>query len=133
VTGLAKPLKYTDVVDDGWAAIALQTIQVAASPNADRPVVLDLAGDCPRCKDPTTDSHWLISFSGVSSMDRDDALRSIEALRDTGVLDEPLLPAEFSVQCRCTTKHPDPLGRTGLHGCGAIWRMRFEAVEDAAP
>ena len=53
-------------------------------------------------------------------------MRAIEALRHVNLFGEPLLPAEFSVQCNCEHAHPDPLHRQGLKGCGAVWRMRFE-------
>jgi hypothetical protein len=76
------------------------------------------------------DEHWLIAFSGVSSMGRDDAIRAVEALRDAGAIQKPLLPAEFTVQCKCGAPHPDSLGRSGLKGCGAVWRMRFELSEE---
>jgi hypothetical protein len=75
------------------------------------------------------DEHWLVTFSGASGMSRDDAVRAIEALRDAGAIRGPLLPAEFSVQCGCRRPHPDPLRRSGLKGCGAVWRMRFELHE----
>lgn len=126
---MTKPLKYTDKVDAAWSANAVHTFQVTSIPDSD-PIVLDLDGRCPRCQDAMQDRHWLIAFSGVSSMTLDSAVQAREALRKTGVMDGPLLPAEFSVQCCCKIKHPDPLGRTGLSGCGAIWRMRFETVDE---
>ena len=58
-------------------------------------------------------------------------MRTIETLRRAGTFGELVLPAEFSVQCNCSHAHPDPLRRTGLKGCGAVWRMRFESAEDA--
>jgi hypothetical protein len=128
---MSRVLAYMDAFDPSWAARAIVTIQVSATPDRSPPVVLDLAGTCPRCDDGMTDTHWLITFSGVSTMGRDDALRAIAALRDAGVPADPLLPAEFTVQCRCDVTHHDPLQRNGLRGCGAAWRMRFELVDDA--
>jgi hypothetical protein len=119
-------LAYTDEVDESWAVTAVGTFQVVPSPDANRPVVLDLSGRCPRCDDAMRDTHWLIAFSGISGMSREDAVRAVDALREAGIAADPLLPAEFSVQCRCEHEHPDPLHRTGLRGCGAVWRMRFE-------
>jgi hypothetical protein len=127
---MAKPLNYTDEIDESWAITAVETIRVSAEPDPRYPIVLDLEGDCPRCTDDMQDEHWLITFSGVSSMSRDDAVRAIEALRDAGAIGEPLLPAEFSVQCSCHQTHPDPLRRSRLKGCGAVWRMRFELHEE---
>jgi hypothetical protein len=127
---MAKPLNYTDEIDESWAKKAVETIHVSAEPDPTDPVVLDLEGNCPRCTDHMEDEHWLITFSGVTGMSRDDAVRAIEALRDAGAIRESLLPAEFSVQCSCRQPHPDPLGRSGLKGCGAIWRMRFEVHEE---
>ncbi len=127
---MAKPLRYTDEMNTAWSTTAVDTFEVTAAPDYQHPVVLDLNGRCPRCDDPMEHTHWLIAFSGVSAMTRGDALHAVEALRATGVLEESLLPAEFSVQCCCETPHPDPLGRKGLLGCGAIWKMRFEAVDE---
>jgi hypothetical protein len=127
---MKKPLKYTDDVDETWAHKAVNTISASAVPDTLRPVVLDLEGDCPRCDHHMADEHWLIAFSGVSSMDRDDAIRAVEAMRNAGAIREPLLPSEFTVQCNCRQAHPDSLGRSGLKGCGAVWRMRFELSEE---
>jgi len=127
---MEKKLKYTDEVDESWADKAIDTVNVSASPDAERPVVLDLEGHCPRCKHAIADSHWLLTFSGVSGMDRADTIRTFESLRDAGAIRSPLLPAEFTVRCNCREAHPDLLRRTGLSGCGAVWRMRFEASED---
>jgi hypothetical protein len=129
---MAEPLEYTDEVNPSWSETAVNTFEVAAVPDDEDPVVLDLDGRCPRCNDAMTHTHWLIAFTGVSAMDRDEALHAVEALRASGVLDKPLLPTEFSVQCSCQARHPDPLGREGLHGCGALWKMRFEAVDEEA-
>jgi hypothetical protein len=123
---MKKPLKYTDDVDESWADTALTTIRVSASPNAERPIILNLQGACPRCAHDMSDEHWLITFTGVSSMQREDAIRAIDHLRQSGAVRQPLLPAEFTVQCTCGHQHPDPLGRSGLKGCGAVWRMRVE-------
>lgn len=127
---MAKPLKYTDEVAESWSEKALETISVSATPDANNPAILDLDGTCPRCEHHMTDSHWLITISGVSGMDRKDSIRAIESLRQAGAIRSSLLPAEFTVQCRCNESHPDPLHRPGLKGCGAEWRMRFEATED---
>jgi hypothetical protein len=127
---MAKLLKYTDEVDPSWADSAIDTIGVSVAPDPLHPVVLDLEGDCPRCAHHTADEHWLITFSGVSGMDRNDAIHAVEALRNASVIREPLLPAEFTVQCKCGAPHPDPLHRSGLRGCGAVWRMRFEVSEE---
>jgi hypothetical protein len=127
---MAKPLKYTDEVDESWADKAIDTIRVSVEPDPHHPVVLDLEGKCPRCAHAMADEHWLITFSGVSGMDRDDAVRAVEALRTASVIREPLLPAEFTIQCKCKEAHPDSLHRTGLTGCGAAWRMRIEAEEE---
>ena len=127
---MKKTLKYTDRIEESWADRAIDTIRVSASPNAERPIVLNLDGHCPRCAHQIADELWLVTFTGVSSMAREDAVRTIETLRQSGAFSEPLLPAEFSVQCNCDHTHPDPLGRTGLKGCGAVWRMRFELGEE---
>jgi hypothetical protein len=127
---MAKMLKYTDEVDESWAEKAIDTIDVSVSPDPAHPVVLDLEGKCPRCDHPMADEHWLITFSGVSSVGRDDAIRAIEALRSASAIKEPLLPAEFTIQCKCREAHPDSLHRSGLRGCGAAWRMRIEATEE---
>jgi hypothetical protein len=127
---MVKVLKYTDEVDESWADKAIDTIAVSVSPDPAYPVVLDLAGKCPRCGHSMVDEHWLMTFSGVSGMGRDDAIRAVEALRNASVIKVPLLPAEFSIQCKCGEAHPDSLHRSGLRGCGAVWRMRIEATEE---
>jgi hypothetical protein len=130
---MAKELSYTENHDPEWSVLAIDLFDVTPLPNAHRPVAVDLDGRCPRCREPMQDTVFLIAYSGVSSMTRDEKLHAIEALQDMGVIDESPLPTEVSVQCVCDTTHPDPLGRKDLHGCGAIWRMRFEAFdEDAA-
>jgi hypothetical protein len=126
---MAKALKYTDEVDESWADKAIDTIAVSVTPDPAHPIVLDLDGECPRCAHPMVDEHWLITFSGVSSVGREDAIRAIEALRSASAIKEPLLPAEFTIQCKCREAHPDSLHRSGLKGCGAVWRMRIEAQE----
>jgi hypothetical protein len=123
---MKKPLNYTNQIDESWADVAIDTFRVSAQPDELNAVVLDLEGSCPRCGHAMADEHWLITFSGVSSMDREDAVRAVEALRQSGALKDPPLPAEFSVQCKCLHPHPDPLRRSGLKGCGAVWKMRFE-------
>jgi hypothetical protein len=127
---MAKTLKYTDEFDESWADKAIDTISVSVSPDPAHPVVLDLEGKCPRCAHPMVDEHWLITFGGVSGMGRDDTIRAVEALRDAAAIKEPLLPAEFTIQCKCQEAHPDSLHRSGLQGCGAAWRMRIEATEE---
>ncbi|SFW71011.1 hypothetical protein [Amycolatopsis australiensis] len=127
---MAKPLNYTDDVDPSWAGRAMETLDVTPAPSADDPVVLELSGRCPRCDEKMEDSLWLITILGVSGLNREDAFNAADALREAGILAQPLLPAEFTVSCKCSTPHPDPLGRTDLKGCGATWKMRFEAVED---
>jgi hypothetical protein len=122
--------RYTDEVDEAWADKAIDTMDVSATPDTGHPVVLDLEGECPRCGHHMVDAHWLVAFSGVSGLSREDAVRAVEAMRDAGAIRAPLLPAEFTVQCKCGQAHPDPLGRTGLKGCGAAWRMRFELGEE---
>lgn len=127
---MAKVLKYTDEVDESWADKAIDTMTVTVSPDPAHPVVLDLQGKCPRCAHHMVDEHWLITFRGVSGMGRDDAIRAVEALRTASAIKEPLLPAEFAIQCKCREEHPDSLHRSGLKGCGAVWRMRIEATEE---
>jgi hypothetical protein len=128
---MAKPIKYTDEVNEAWATGAMNTIRVSAAPDPLHPVVLDLEGNCPRCAHHMADEHWLMTFSGVSGMNRIDAVRAFETLRNADVIKDPLLPAEFTVQCKCGEHHPDSLRRSGLKGCGAAWRMRFEVTEEA--
>ncbi|MFE9750074.1 hypothetical protein ACFYOT_34620 [Saccharothrix saharensis] len=127
---MAKPVKYTDDVDESWADTAVERFAVTATPSVDNPLVLEIEGECPRCGDAMAHTHWLVTIRGVSVVRPDDAIRAGEALRDAGIGPDALLPAEFSVQCRCDRKHPDPLGRTRLRGCGARWRMRFEVAEE---
>lgn len=129
---MAKPVQYTDDVDESWADTAVGRFAVTVTPSTDTPLVIELAGKCPRCGDEMAHTHWLITIRGVSVVRPDDAVRAGEALRDAGIGPDALLPAEFSVRCRCDRKHPDPLGRTRLHGCGARWRMRFEAVGESS-
>jgi len=123
---MPKRLPYTDEVNEGWTDEAMSTVSVALSPDEDDPVVLELSGTCPRCRDKITDEHWLIKISGVNAVDRRDAQRAVQSLRTQGILTQPLLPAEFTVQCTCEATHPDPLGRAKLKGCGAAWVMRVE-------
>jgi len=125
---LAKPVKYTDQVDSGWSTSAVDTFRVTARPDSDDPVLLELDGRCPRCQDPMQHTESLIAFKGVSTTSDGSLRATVKSLRDSGLLNEALLPAEFSVQCCCKVKHPDPLGRSGLTGCGASWRMRIETV-----
>jgi len=127
---MKKSISYTYEIDETWSDKAVDTVSASAVPDALRPVVLDLEGDCPRCGHHMADEHWLITFSGVASLDRDDAIRAVDSLRDAGAVQEPVLPAEFTVQCNCGQAHPDPLGRSGLKGCGAVWRMRFEKSQE---
>lgn len=128
-----RTLSYTDQVDESWAAKAIDTFEVAVEPDGAAPVVLDLSGRCPRCDDQMEDTHWLIAFSGVASLSREDAMAAVNTLLGTGIVVKPILPAEFTVQCRCKVAHPDPLHRTGLKGCGALWRMRFELADEQGP
>jgi hypothetical protein len=128
---LSKPTNYTDEVLVDWARIAIDAFRVKGLPEAGDPVVLELNGNCPRCGDPMLHNESLVSFKGVAAT-RPDALHAtVKALRDAGAMTGSLLPAEFSVGCCCKVKHPDPLGRTGLVGCGAKWKMRFESVGEA--
>jgi hypothetical protein len=74
----------------------------------------------------------LIAFRGVTTTSVDALRATVKTLRETGMMTEPLLPAEFSVRCGCRVKHPDPLGRADVSGCGAIWKMRIETVDGEA-
>lgn len=77
-------------------------------------------------------TEFLIAFKGVSPTSHDALRTMVKTLREAGMVNEPLLPAEFSVRCSCQVKHPDRLGRAGLTGCGATWKMRIEIVDERA-
>jgi hypothetical protein len=129
---LSKPVKYTDEVDPAWSVDAVETFQVTPRPDSQDPVALELGGLCPRCKDHMQHTEFLIAFKGVSPTSPDALHATVKKLRESGLLKEPLLPAEFSVRCCCQVKHPDPLGRSALTGCGATWKMRIESVDEGA-
>jgi hypothetical protein len=129
---LSKPLNYTGEVDAVWSTAAVETFQVTPRPDSEDPVALELNGLCPRCKDHMQHTEFLIAFKGVSPTSPDTLRATVKTLRDAGVVSEPLLPAEFSVRCCCQVKHPDRLGRSGLTGCGATWKMRIESVDEGA-
>jgi hypothetical protein len=129
---LSKPLKYTDEVNPAWSTAAVETFQVTPRPDSDDPVALELDGRCPRCKDHMQHTEFLIAFKGVSSTSPDTLRATVKVLREGGAVKERLLPAEFSIRCCCQAKHPDPLGRSGLTGCGAIWKMRIDSVDEVA-
>jgi hypothetical protein len=129
---LTKQFKYTDEVDPAWSTAAVKTFHVTPRPDSEDPVALELDGLCPRCKDHMQHTEFLIAFRGVSPTSPDALRETMKALRQAGVVKEQLLPAEFSVRCCCQGKHPDPLGRSGLTGCGAIWKMRIESVDEEA-
>lgn len=129
---MSKPLNYTDDVNLAWATIAVDKFTVTPLPTADDPVKLRLQGRCPRCNEPMEHTHNLIAFSGVAAMTPETLHATVKSLRSAGVIEEKLLPAEFSVKCCCRSNHPDRLGRSGLTGCGAIWKMRIESVDEAA-
>ena len=127
---MPRSLQYTDAIDESWSLRAVNLIRVSTLPDVGDPVLLELVGLCPRCGDETRDEHWLQTFSGAAAMKPEDIITAIQALRSSGVVDTPRLPVEFSVQCRCDALHPDPLRRRGLHGCGAVWRMRIEVFDE---
>jgi hypothetical protein len=127
---LTKQLKYTDQIDPAWSETAVDRFQVTPRPDAVDPVMLELNGSCPRCGHPMQHTEQLIAFRGVTTTSVDALRAAVKTLRDTGVMTESLLPVEFSIRCGCPVKHPDPLGRSGVSGCGAIWKMRIETVED---
>lgn len=129
---MSKPLKYTDEVDPAWSTTAVETFQVTPRPDSEDPVALGLDGLCPRCKDHMQHTEFLIAFKGVSPTSPDALRATVKTLRDAGMVNEPLLPAEFSVRCCCQVRHPDRLGRSGLTGCGATWKMRIESVDEGA-
>lgn len=128
---MSKPVKYTDDVDPAWSAAAVDSFDVVPHPDSADPVALELDGRCPRCKDHMQHTEFLIAFRGVSPTSTDALRATLKTLRDTGVVSEPLLPAEFSIRCSCQVKHPDRLGRSGLSGCGATWKMRIDSVDEA--
>jgi hypothetical protein len=128
----SKPLKYTDEVNPAWSTAAVETFHVTPRPDSEDPVVLDLDGHCPRCRDHMQHTEFLIAFRGVSSTSPNALRATVKTLRDAGLVNESLLPAEFSVRCCCQVEHADPLGRSGLTGCGATWKMRIESVDEVA-
>ena len=119
-------LPYDDTPDQRWSDQAVMTITVSPAPSPGHPYVLDLDGTCPRCQDHMRAEHWLISFSGVSAMDRDDKLRAAGAIDAEGLMPGALLPAEFAVRCTCKGNHQMPDGTASPQGCGAAWVMRVE-------
>jgi hypothetical protein len=119
-------LPYTDLVDEHWADVAIQSIRVDAPVGGARPVYLDLTGSCPRCSDDMSATEWLVTIAGVSPLSREQMLTAVDTLRESGINVAETLPAEFTVKCSCHIDHPDPKGRPGLVGCGATWRMRVE-------
>jgi hypothetical protein len=127
---LSKPLKYTDKNDPAWSAAAVKSFQVMPLPDSDDPVALELNGLCPNCEDHMQHTEFLIAFKGVSPTSPDTLHAIVKTLRNEGQLNKPLLPTEVSIQCCCQVKHPDPLGRSGLIGCGATWKMRFESFDE---
>ncbi len=129
---MTRPLKYTDDRDPAWSAAAVDGFTVTGLPDHGDPVMLALDGRCPRCADRMRHIHNLVTFAGMAAASPEAVHAAVQALRAGGALSEPLLPAEFSVQCSCDVPHPDPLGRTGLKGCGATWKMRIDAVDGAA-
>ena len=129
---LRKAIKYTDEVDPTWSIASVEMFQVTPRPDSEEPVVLELDGHCPRCRDHMQHTEFLIAFKGVSLTSWPVSRDTVKSLRAAGVVNEPLLPTEFSVRCSCQVNHPDPLGRSGLTGCGAIWKMRIESVDEGA-
>jgi hypothetical protein len=119
-------LPYTDLVDEQWADVALETITIGAHAGERNPIYLDISGHCPRCSDDMSATHWLVTIAGVSPLHSDEMVAAVEALRAKGIDVGETLPAEFAVKCSCDVTHPDPKQRTGLVGCGATWRMRVE-------
>ncbi|KJC45376.1 hypothetical protein UB31_00290 [Bradyrhizobium sp. LTSP849] len=127
---MKKPLKYIDQPDPTWSALAVESFNVTPRPDAHDPMVLELDGNCPRCKDHMQHSEFLIAFKGVAPTSPETLRATVKTLRDAGMINGPLLPVEFSVRCRCQVVHPDGLGRSGLTGCGATWKMRIESVDE---
>ena len=124
------PLKYTDLVDPEWSTAALSTFKVSALPIASDPVVIELDGECPRCGHNMQHTEPLVAFRGVAPTSPEALYETVKQLRVSGLIkDKPTLPVEFSVRCECAAKHPDPLGRTSVHGCGAIWKVRIEPFD----
>ncbi|MDA9491396.1 MULTISPECIES: hypothetical protein [unclassified Bradyrhizobium] len=124
---MKKPVKYIDEPDPAWSVAAVEKFEVTPHPDAHDPMMLQLDGHCPRCEDHMQHTEFLIAFKGVAPTSPDTLRAAVEALRDKGLIGESLLPAEFSVRCNCKVKHPDPLGRAALTGCGATWKMRIES------
>lgn len=125
---MAEPIEYTDASNEQWSLDAVTLFNVDVVPDIQTPLLLDLNGKCPRCKDDMSAEHWLVSFSGVTDLSRDEAVQALRALYDQGIIKDPPLPAEFALKCVCQMKHPDPFGRSSLIGCGAFWNMRFEKM-----
>lgn len=128
---LSKPIKYTDEIDPAWSITAVDTFKVTPRPDFDDPVALTLDGRCPRCNDPMEHTEFLIAFRGVGPTSPDALRAAVKPLWEAGELNKPALPAEFSVRCCCQVKHPDRLGRSGLTGCGAAWKMRIESIDES--
>ena len=127
---MTKALRYTNDVNPIWTKDAVGKFRAVGLPDSNDPVVLELDGCCPRCEDPMQHSESQIVFRGISTTSPNSLRAAVKAHREAGGKIQPLLPAEFSMQCSCTVKHPDPVGRSGLIGCGAIWKMRFEALDE---
>jgi hypothetical protein len=119
-------LPYTDLVDEQWADVALETMTVDAHEGGRNPIYLDISGHCPRCSDDMSATQWLVTIAGVSPLRNEEMVAAVETLRASGIDVGDTLPAEFTVKCSCGVTHPDPKQRTGLVGCGATWRMRVE-------
>jgi len=119
-------LPYTDLVDEKWAEVAIETMNVDAPEGGRDPVYVDITGPCPRCLDNMSATQWLVTIAGVSPLSDEEMAAAIETLRASRIDVGRTLPAEFTVMCSCNVVHPDPKGRIGLVGCGARWRMRIE-------
>ena len=122
-------LQYTDLVDEQWADVALETMSVDAPEHVRNPAYLNITGPCPRCSDHMSTTNWLVTIAGAAPLKDADMIAAVQALRSSSIDIGETLPAEFTVKCACGVSHPDPKERPNLMGCGATWRMKVESAQ----
>jgi hypothetical protein len=62
---MPEPIPYDPAIRPEDTDRATHTMQAFLVPDAEKPVLVRVFGDCPRCGDQTEDTHWIQFVAGV--------------------------------------------------------------------
>lgn len=118
---MPEPIRYDPAVRTEDSDRAAETMRAFLVPDREKPVLVRVCGDCPRCGDQTEDTHWLRVVAGVKELSDEAMLRIADIVAESGA-DLNSGDEEFEARCRCGVAHKDHPEKDPH--CGSRFMMR---------